>query len=225
MLITRLINIETPPNNIVISFVGYANFLKISNQTLNSINWLVDGKTMKRLVRKKLKISTQTFCFDFSGIADEIFKSSIRSNFKILFIGGTKSEINKFLKIIRTKYPSLNCSGLNGYDELKKLKNISKNEFDIVVYGLGAPLQEETALNYKLKFKVSFTCGAFISQTAKKGGDYYPFIFQKLNLKWLYRIYKEPGHFMRLLYAYMKINTIKSKLEGIEHENHYYNAK
>lgn len=49
---------------------------------------------------------------------------------------------------------------------------------------------------------IAFTCGGFIHQVASGKLNYYPEIINKLNLRWLYRIYDEPKLFKRFFCYY-----------------------
>ena len=200
----------------VISFIGYANFLKIKLHTLESIFWFVDGIILSR-VFKFLNLNVQMNSFDFTGIAHNIFLKCIENNYKIHFIGGTFEELILFNKKIKSRYPELKITSQDGYESLIDFDFNSLSNIDICVYGLGSPLQEITAIKYKNLFKYSFTCGAFISQTSKSNNNYYNSFVIKYNLRWLYRIYKEKGHFMRLFLALLKINEIFIKSKKIIH--------
>lgn len=216
MLLRQFPKLDRIPSNSVITFIGFVNFLKIPNKLIDNLYWLVDGQLLNKMTRITLGVSTEISCFDFSGIANDVILWAIESNFKILFVGGTSYENGRFLEIIRNKYSNLICDGLNGYSELEKLKYLEANEFDIVVYGLGAPLQEVTADENKMKFRLSFTCGAFITQTSKNEGEYYPNFYHRFRLRWLYRSLKEKGHFLRILKALTKINSIRKKLKLVQ---------
>ena len=64
---------------------------------------------------------------------------------------------------------------------------------EVMIVGMGSPLQE----NYLIKLKEAgwsgrgFSCGGFLHQSFQNT-DYYPNWVNKLNVRWLYRIYNEP---------------------------------
>jgi N-acetylglucosaminyldiphosphoundecaprenol N-acetyl-beta-D-mannosaminyltransferase len=80
---------------------------------------------------------------------------------------------------------------------------IVKLDPDFLVIGMGTPLQESFLSNIKSLGwgGVGFTCGGFIHQTAS-GLNYYPKWINKLNLRWLYRIWDEPRLLTRYLIQY-----------------------
>lgn len=205
---------EDLKKNKVYSFIGFVNFLKISIEILQKINWVVDGSVLS-LIFKFQGVNTKKNSFDFSGVADIIFKWVVENNYKIHFIGGSKTESTNFKKIIKAKYPIINISTQDGYDSLKEFSFKSLSDVNICVYGLGSPNQEILAIRNKHNFDYSFTCGAFITQTAKSGGEYYPVLVHKLNLRWLYRMLNEKNHFKRTFMSLLLIPKIYKKIRLI----------
>lgn len=218
MLLSKTKYLHKLKSHSVVSFVGYANFIKIPIDTLNQINWFVDGIILSR-VFSFLKIKVEKQSFDFTGIADKIFIWCIKNNYKIHFIGGTINDSILFKEKIKAKYPRLNISTQDGYSPIINFNNL--DEIDVCVYGLGSPYQEKLSLNNRCLFKYSFTCGAFITQTANTKSEYYNPLVIRYNLRWLYRIYKEKGHFMRLFKAFLKIPFIFIKAKEIIKTNKY----
>lgn len=204
----------------VVSFVGYANFIKIPTKTLNEINWMVDGITLSK-VFSLLNVKVDKQSFDFTGIADKVFTWCIKNNYKIHFIGGSTKDSLLFVKKIKNIYPKLKISGQDGYCSIINYDFNDLDKIDVCVYGLGSPFQEKLSLSNRYLFKYSFTCGAFITQTANSTNEYYPPFFVKYNLRWLYRIYKEKGHFMRLFKAFLKLYFIYIKSKTIIKTNNY----
>jgi exopolysaccharide biosynthesis WecB/TagA/CpsF family protein len=85
------------------------------------------------------------------------------------------------------------------------LENIKELNPDIVVCGMGTPLQEQFLVDLQDTGwnGIGYTCGGFLHQTA---GDiqYYPKWVDKYNLRWVYRIYDEPVLFKRYFGDYPK---------------------
>ncbi len=220
MLLTKTKYLDKLKPHSIVSFIGYANFLKIPMDILNDINWFTDGITLSKIFYF-LKINVDKLSFDFTGVADDIFIWCIQNNYQIHFIGGTFYDAKIFKFKIKTKYPKLKISIQDGYESIKNFNYNSLDNIDVCVYGLGSPLQEKISITNKHLFKYSFTCGAFITQTANVKDNYYtPFII-KFNLRWLYRIYKEKAHFKRLFYAFLKIPSIYIKAKKIIKSNNY----
>nr|WP_272674323.1 WecB/TagA/CpsF family glycosyltransferase [Providencia sp. PROV029] len=131
--------------------------------------------------------------FDFTSIADYVFSSACKYELSIAFIGGSQNEIEKATQYIQKRYVNIKISYYhNGFIHENELENIlntlSKNKTDIVICGMGTPLQEEFLIRIKkaINIKILITCGGFLTQTSMFG-DYYHPIIKKLGLRWLQR--------------------------------------
>ena len=162
--------------------------------------------------------------FDFSSLADDVFEILNLKSSRIAIVGGSETDCRRFTNLISTKYSNLEIIfSRSGYFEKKEdyenaLIKIKELNPEFLLVGMGAPIQEKFLKDLsKINFKtLSFTCGAFISQTANKGEAYYPAFFQALNMRWLYRIYKEPRLIHRytvyvLIFLYLYICDLVSK--------------
>lgn len=147
--------------------------------------------------------------FDMAGIAGLIFKYAISEKKRIYFWGTTSENLTKFLKVIRQNYPSLQIAGWHhGYVESLEERiweDIQNSNADIIIIGMGTPKQDLMALKLKEKGYMGsvYTCGGFLHQTIEKI-NYYPFWINKLNLRSMYRLYKEPETLKRFFKTYPK---------------------
>ena len=146
--------------------------------------------------------------FDISSMAPLIFENAIKENKKIYIIGTKPELISKAIGNIKKLFPNLNIIGyrdgyINKEEYNKVLINIKKLNPDIVICGMGAPLQEKFL--YDLKNigwnGIGYTCGGFLHQIAKKT-IYYPDWVNRYHLRWLYRICDEPKLLKRYLFYY-----------------------
>lgn len=186
--------------------------LRKNSEVLNGVDRiLVDGQLMVRLL-KWLGLSNITRnSFDMTSLAPIIFQNTIDSKGTICFVGSKAEEIEASMVVIGKAYPELNIVYFrDGYFssseraiELKKILSLSP---DMVIAGLGTPRQEEFLIDLKRLgwAGTGFTCGGFLHQTASSGLEYYPAWMDKLNLRWLYRIYDEPVLFKRYFWEYPK---------------------
>ena len=64
---------------------------------------------------------------------------------------------------------------------------------DFLIVGMGMLAQERFLLRVRdAGFRgIGFTCGGFIHQTARNEIDYYPGWVDRMNLRFLYRMYRE----------------------------------
>ena len=157
----------------------------------------IDGSLLvllHNLFYRETKVSRKSF--DFSSIADDVFTFAKSSSKTVYLIGGSNSEVIKCSENILKLYPGLNiigCNdgffGVNPGDKLKLFSTLKELEPDYIIIGMGAPLQEELAIELKdfgVKFERLFTCGGFITQTSLRPDYYYPLV-KKLGLRWLQR--------------------------------------
>jgi len=173
-------------------------------------NIFIDGDLLI-LIFTALKIKRMTrVSFDFTSIADSVFKYCIDQNKSIYFVGSNEKEIAIFTTKIKAKYPEMNILGYrNGYfneDEKKEFSLLINNiQPNIIVCGMGTPYQEKLLLLLKANGwrGTGFTCGGFFHQTASVDEiNYYPDLVNKLNIRWLYRIFDEPKLLKRYLIYY-----------------------
>ncbi|MBF0231952.1 MAG: WecB/TagA/CpsF family glycosyltransferase [Desulfamplus sp.] len=146
--------------------------------------------------------------FDMTSIAPSVFRNAYTENKTIYIIGTTQDNLKNCICNIK-ETQNINLIGFrDGYfdtedeknEALTKIKSINP---DIVICGMGSPLQEEFLVKLKTIgwFGESYTCGGFLHQTAKRI-NYYPEWVDKLNMRWAYRIYDEPKLFFRYFKYY-----------------------
>lgn len=147
--------------------------------------------------------------FDFSSIAGQIFSSCELEGKSIYLIGAKESEISDAANNIANHYPKLKFAGFrNGYfinnnDREITIKNIIKINPDVIVVGMGTPIQEQFLVDLRDAgwIGLGFTCGGFLHQTARSI-KYYPTWINKLHLRWLFRMKNEPKLIKRYLKYY-----------------------
>ncbi|MBZ0297273.1 MAG: WecB/TagA/CpsF family glycosyltransferase [Anaerolineae bacterium] len=196
----------------IISYVNVYNYIQLrkSPYLVKSINYFtLDGILLVVLVRILFFKKIKRLSPDFSSYFEELFHLCEQKDKKVYFIGASQKEIQKFILVINEKHPRLNIVGSsNGFFQQEKAETIIDRinilAPDLVFVGLGTPKQEEFAVQLiGTQFnKTVYTCGAFISQTAKKGVRYYPKFINKLHLRWFYRLLMEKGLFKRYFILY-----------------------
>ena len=137
--------------------------------------------------------------FDMTSLAKEVFENAERNGIEIYFVGTEPQKISMSIDNIKKEYPNLIIAGFrHGYfndrkEWLKEYETIINSSAKIVIVGMGAPLQEEFILGLK-EFGYSglgYTCGGFLHQITERI-NYFPRWSDKYNLRWFYRIIKEP---------------------------------
>ena len=164
---------------------------------------LPDGITVKKSINRFLKEKSERISFDSSSLALPVFKLCEEKNYKIVLVGGEEGVSDRASKTIKSTFKKINIVGsFNGFIPKNKLsvKIISLSP-DIVICGMGAPHQEELLLDLKnIGFTgAAFTCGGYLDQLSDRI-NYYPKWIDRYNLRFAYRIFKEPR---RLLKRYL----------------------
>lgn len=122
---------------------------------------------------------------------------------RIFLMGSEEHVINNAARNIKDCYSGINICGFNpGYydsaEELNIIKKINDSRADILLIGMGFPIQEEFVLKHNKKLNVSliwFVGGLFDYVSGNKPRA--PYFLRKIRLEWLFRLFLEPG---RMLY-------------------------
>lgn len=205
----KLLN-KTSSSNLTTFLNPYSYLIARKNAALfQNFNIKIDGGLLVLMLgitgNKTIRES-----FDMTSLAPIVFKEAEIKEQSIFFIGSEPGVIEKAANFFLNEYPKLNIVGTrHGFfssdsDKADVLNNILHLNPEIIVCGMGTPYQENFLLQLKnLGWQgQGYTCGGFFHQTANKGTHYYPFWFDKLNLRWIYRIYDEPKLFKRYFFQY-----------------------
>lgn len=166
------------------------------------------------------------YSFDFTSLAPIVFKYSSDNNLRVALVGGTHNEINLACSVLKKKYPVLDIVyQRDGFfddelDQMSAIDIIKSLDVDILICGMGTPLQEMFILKASQSvpsLKYCFTCGGFLSQIASKE-EYFNPVLNKLNLRWLQRAYRHSYVRKRLLFDYPRfiVKFINLKLNNNE---------
>lgn len=146
--------------------------------------------------------------FDMTSLAPIVFNEAISSNSTLYFIGTSSSLINQSIRNIKKEFPDLKIIGYrDGYIDENDMKEVLNSIYDlkpdIVVCGMGTPLQERFLLDLQSVgwCGVGYTCGGFLHQAASNL-QYFPKWIDKYNLRWAYRIYDEPRKVFKRVFVY-----------------------
>lgn len=139
---------------------------------------------------------TERISFDMTSLAKEVFEYCSINGDGIYFIGSEVEKIDSFINVIRKNYPFLNIKGWHhGYikerfDDMVKI--IMSSKANVVIIGMGAPIQDQFAVYLKDKgfSGCVYTCGGFFHQTTERL-NYYPEWINNWNLRTLYRLIHE----------------------------------
>lgn len=146
--------------------------------------------------------------FDMTSIARDVLELAGRTGKRVAFVGSEPGVIDRAVEKLRETY-SLNVvwqrhGFFSSEAEIREVQlQILEENPDILVVGMGAIRQEKFLAQLKeMEWGgTGFTCGGFLHQTAFRL-DFYPPIFDRLNLRWVYRIWKDPYVCRRYLLEY-----------------------
>lgn len=192
----EVLNQTFPNKTKIISFLNPFSYGLISSKPylIDEVDvWFCDGALLCFLVNIKRYEKISRASFDFSSIAHVVFSYSIRESLTMYFIGGTVCEALEAEQNVKIAYPELKIIGfISGFfksqSESEILKDIVMNNPQVVIVGLGTPLQEEFAIKLRRSMPLNsliFTCGGFITQTSKS-----TFFYKNWSVKyfrWLQR--------------------------------------
>ena len=159
-----------------------------------------DGGLLVKAIKMVYGKQVTRRSFDMTSMAPELFAYVVKHGKTIYIVASKQEQVEKAVEIFRERYPKVKFAGYrNGYfaseSEMDvEAKYIAKLNPDFLIVGMGALMQEKFLLKVKNAGYqgVGFTCGGFIHQTSKNEIDYYPAWVDKTNLRFVYRMWKEP---------------------------------
>jgi N-acetylglucosaminyldiphosphoundecaprenol N-acetyl-beta-D-mannosaminyltransferase len=129
-----------------------------------------------------------------------VFKALNQYGRKVFLVGGKPGIVEAAALKIKERFPNVDiCGCLDGYRRRDAtLAAVVAAGPDFVLCGMGAPYQERfiAALRAAGFGGMAFTCGGFLDQLVKRE-QYYPSLIDKLNMRFAYRLYKEPRRLAR----------------------------
>lgn len=159
-----------------------------------------DGGLLVKAIKMVYGKQVTRRSFDMTSMAPELFAYVAKHGKAIYIVASKQEQVEKAIEIFRERYPKVKFAGYrNGYfaseSEMDvEAKYIAKLNPDFLIVGMGALMQEKFLLKVKNAGYqgVGFTCGGFIHQTSKNEIDYYPAWVDRTNLRFVYRMWKEP---------------------------------
>jgi len=172
---------------------------------------LPDGMLMSKAVSIAVSRKVKRVSFDGNSLAPKIFDICRSNNLAVYLVGCKEGIINAVADRLRSE--GLNIIGFrNGYfsseaEMQESCERINESAPDIVICGMGAPMQEKYLVNLKnTGWKgAGFTCGGYLDQIVERDRlAYYPDWVNKYHLRAPYRMCKEPRRLIpRYTYMYM----------------------
>ncbi len=161
---------------------------------------LPDGEGVARACRALMHENSRRISFDMTSLAAPFFRTLADHAKSLIIVGGKPGVDEAVAAKLRTRFQGLNIlDSAHGYgDFAQKISGIMAKSPDAVIVGMGAPRQEAFLLALRdAGYKgLAITCGGFFDQYLISD-NYYPEWIDHLDLRFLYRMYKEPRRLWR----------------------------
>lgn len=167
---------------------------------LNSCDYLLNDGIGIKIASKieKLVLKKNLNGTDF---IPEIAEMASKKGYKIFLLGAKDGIAEEAAVKLKEKFEGLQIAGVHsgyGLDE-SVLEMINNSKADILIAGMGVPMQEKWIRENKSKLgsvKLFVGGGAildFLSQRIRRA----PLLIRKIGLEWLFRLCLEPGRLWR----------------------------
>ena len=138
-------------------------------------------------------------------LINHLFKEFAKEDINFYFLGGKPGIVDQATANLKEQYPPLSISGSHhGYldreNQKKVIEEINSKDVDLLLVGMGVPLQEKFLDDNlkKLKVGAAVTVGGSFDVLAGEVNRA-PNWMQKAALEWFYRLLQEPSRFGRML--------------------------
>ncbi len=136
---------------------------------------------------------------------NELLKVSAQKGYKAYFFGGAPGVAEAAKEKSEELYPGVQVVGCsNGFfmeeESQAIIDDINASGAEMLFVALGAPKQEKWLVNYRKQLKAIVLMGIGGSFDVFAGKmERAPKWMQDASLEWLFRLYKQPSRFMRML--------------------------
>jgi len=145
-------------------------------------------------------LAAKRVSFDTTSLAPALFARAQARNLRIVLVGGVPLVAEKARAQIIAHYPGIQiAAAFDGFGDLAaKADAVSEIRPDIVICGMGSIRQEAFLIELRQQGwrGWGFTCGGYLDQLVG-GMTYYPRWVDATNLRWAYRLLREPGRLWR----------------------------
>jgi exopolysaccharide biosynthesis WecB/TagA/CpsF family protein len=157
---------------------------------------LSDGIAMTIAARAIGRFAIDRISFDSTSLAPVVFDITKKHRSSMVLVGGRAGVADAAASRIRENFPGISILGVfQGYASLAEtIAAIRDIDPPVVICGMGIPRQEALlmALADAGWTGCGFTCGGYLDHLTERF-HYYPPLINRLNLRWLYRLMREPN--------------------------------
>ena len=161
---------------------------------------LADGIGVSKATRWIAGQSIARQSFDNTSLFKPVLSHLENERYSLAVIGGEPGVADKAVGKMRSAFPNVHYLGAkDGFHDFEELLNwTAAVQPDVVLIGMGVPIQEKFLLRLKQSGYrgLAITCGGFLDQYIEKD-NYYPIFIDNLNLRFVYRLFKEPRRLAR----------------------------
>lgn len=133
-----------------------------------------------------------------------LFEQGQTGDFSVYFLGGEPGVAHRAAAAVQKRYQGLQITGVHhGYldsdSRSRVISEINRLQPDLLLVGMGMPLQEKFLDRYldSLKVKVGITVGGSFDVLAGEVNRA-PLWIRRFNLEWCYRLLQEPTRLARM---------------------------
>lgn len=138
-------------------------------------------------------------------------------------VGSEQKTMIQSVHVLNQRFPELQIVGYrNGFFEKQQdyeelIDDCKKKEPDILIIGMGMPLQEKLLMEYgsKINYKVALTGGAVFEYVSGKVTTT-PSFFFKTKTEWLFRFFQNPRHLFRRYFLGNPLFMIRILIQKIK---------
>lgn len=159
-----------------------------------------DGVGMCLAIKWLHGLTARRVSFDTTSLAPAVFKQACSGDLSVVLVGGGPQVAETARAQLAENFPGIRITGcFDGFGNLEaKASAVKELAPDIVICGMGSGRQESFLLELKAQGwrGWGFTCGGYLDQLGA-GMTYYPAWVDAANLRWAYRLVREPGRLWR----------------------------
>lgn len=186
------------------TFLNHTSFRNYVDNKYNSASisgYYIDGSILFWYLNFILRAeNVKRLSFDNASLAPKVFE--LYSDRSIFILGASPAENIIYQDNFSSKYPHIDATFIHGYMSfehyIERIQSCKTPK--LVIVGLGSPKQEQflELLSDKKVDCVAFTCGAYITQSAKRW-DYYRSSQGLGRMRVLWRLLDEPQKIIKRL--------------------------